>query len=184
MLKFARSSRLLPATGVANHSKPGWRSRVVELTTLVGYLAKFVDPSASHAWSGLSWSEDLGHLLMYVLDTMRHDTTCTREIAHICSPHREHTNEPTVKKFITLVGSAMSSPSMHATASGSFAFRFFTSLRQRLLGADDQPQQEFKNLLAALGSLPPSMATIGVRSSQARLCHKLRREWWHCLMSE
>jgi hypothetical protein len=70
-----------------------------------------------------------------------------------------------VKKFITLVGSAMSSPSMHATASGSFAFRFFTSLRQRLLGADDQPQQEFKNLLAALGSLPPSMATIGVRSS-------------------
>jgi hypothetical protein len=67
MLKFARSSRLLPATGVANHSKPGWRSRVVELTTLVGYLAKFVDPSASHAWSGLSWSEDLGHLLMYVL---------------------------------------------------------------------------------------------------------------------
>lgn len=136
MLKFARSSRT-----AAGRGKLGWRARVVELTALVGYLATFLDASASHAWSGLTWSEDLGQLLI------------------------EHTNEPTVKKFVALVGSALSSPSMYATASGRFAFQLLGSLRSRLLGsgsAAGRQEQDFKNLLAALGSLPPSMATVGV----------------------
>jgi hypothetical protein len=70
-----------------------------------------------------------------------------------------------VKKFVALVGSALSSPSMYATASGRFAFQMLGSLRSRLLGsgsAAGRQEQDFKNLLAALGSLPPSMATVGV----------------------
>jgi hypothetical protein len=61
----------------------------------------------------------------------RHAHRCSRA----CRNGREHTNELTVKKFAALVGSALSSPSMCATASGRFAFQLLGSLRSRLLGS-------------------------------------------------
>jgi hypothetical protein len=92
MLKFARSSRT-----AAGHGKLGWRARVVELTALVGYLVTFVDASTSHAWSGLTWSEDLGQLLMYAharhthAHTHTHHRTRTRTRAHACVAIAENT---------------------------------------------------------------------------------------------